>query len=74
MLYVNLGWLVSRRSYTIPYTLFRNKYLVLTSTLANSGANIFALIDTQYAVKLANLLNTLLKELPKLIPICGYNR
>jgi len=26
MLYINLGWLVSRRSYTIPYTLFRNRY------------------------------------------------
>ena len=26
MLYINLGWLVSRKSYTIPYTLFRNRY------------------------------------------------
>ena len=26
MLYINLGWLVSKKSYTIPYTLFRNKY------------------------------------------------
>jgi len=26
MLHINLGWLVSRRSYTIPYTLFRNGY------------------------------------------------
>ena len=26
ILYVNLGQLVSRRSYTIPYTLFRNRY------------------------------------------------
>jgi len=26
MLYINLGWLVSRRSCTIPYTLFRNGY------------------------------------------------
>jgi hypothetical protein len=24
--HVNLGWLVSRRSCTIPYTLFRNRY------------------------------------------------
>ena len=24
--HINLGWLVSRRSYTIPYTLFRNRY------------------------------------------------
>jgi len=46
MLDVNLGWLVSRRSCTIPYTLFRNRYQVLTFTLANSRANAFALIDT----------------------------
>jgi len=26
ILYINLGQLVSRRSYTIPYTLFRNRY------------------------------------------------
>ena len=26
ILYVNLGRLVSRRSYTIPYTLFYNRY------------------------------------------------
>ena len=46
MLYINLGWLVSRRSCTIPYTLFCNRYQVLTSALANSGANAFTLIDT----------------------------
>jgi len=46
MLDVNLGRLVSGRSCTIPYTLFRNKYQVLTSTLANSKVNAFTLIDT----------------------------
>jgi len=46
MLDINLGWLVSRKSYTIPYTLFRNRYQVLISTLANSRVNAFALIDT----------------------------
>jgi len=73
MLDINLGRLVSRRSCTILYTLFRNRYQVLTSALANSGANAFALIDTQCAVKLANFLNIPIKELPKLIPIRGYN-
>ena len=24
--YINLGWLIGGKSYTIPYTLFRNKY------------------------------------------------
>jgi len=74
ILYINLGRLVSRKSCTIPYTLFRNRYQVLTSALANSRVNAFALIDTQYTVKLANFLNVPLKELPKLIPICGYNK
>jgi len=74
ILYVNLGWLVSGRSYTIPYTLFRNGYQVLTFALADSGANAFALIDTQCAVKLAEFLNAPFKELPKPVPIRGYNR
>ena len=73
MLYINLGQLVSGRSYTIPYTLFCNGYQVLTSALANFGANTFALIDTQCTIKLADFLNAPLKELPKLIPIRGYN-
>ena len=73
MSYINLGRLVSRRSCTIPCTLFRNRYQVLTSTLANSRANALALIDTQYTIKLANFLNTPIKELPKPIPICGYS-
>jgi len=72
MLHINLGQLVNRKSYTIPYTLFYNRYQVLTSALANSRANAFALINT-YTIRLANLLNIPLKELPKLIPICGYN-
>jgi hypothetical protein len=46
ILYINLGWLISGKSYTIPYILFYNKYQVLTSALADSGANTFTLINT----------------------------
>ena len=46
MLYINLGRLIGEKSCTIPCTLFRNKYQVLTSALANSKANAFTLIDT----------------------------
>jgi hypothetical protein len=44
--YINLGRLISGKSCTIPYTLFRNKYQVLTSALADFRANAFTLIDT----------------------------
>ena len=73
MLYINLGQLVGRKSYTILYTLFYNRYQVLTSALANLGVNAFTLINTKCAIKLANFLNAPLEELPKLIPIYGYN-
>ena len=73
MLYIDLSWLVGGKSCTIPCTLFRNGYQVLTSALANLGANAFALIDTKYAVKLADFLNIPLEELPKPIPIHRYN-
>ena len=73
MLYINLGRLVSRRSCTIPCTLFYNRYQVLTSTLANSRVNTLALINTQYTIKLADFLNAPIEELPKLIPIYRYS-
>ena len=73
MSHVDLGRLVGGRSCTIPCTLFRNGYQVLTSALADSGANALALIDTQCAVKLADFLNVPIEELPKPIPIRGYS-
>ena len=73
MLYINLKQLISGKSCTIPYTLFCNKYQVLTSALTDSRVNAFTLIDTQYAIKLANFLNILIEDLPKPIPIYGYN-
>jgi hypothetical protein len=45
ILYINLGQLISKKSCTIPCTLFCNKYQVLTSILANFGVNAFTLID-----------------------------
>jgi hypothetical protein len=73
MLYINLGQLIGGKSCTILCTLFCNRYQVLTSALADSGANTFTLIDTQYAAKLTNFLNILIEDLPKPIPIYGYN-
>src|SRR6266568_3451227 len=74
ILYINLSRLVGEKSCTIPCTLFRNRYQVLTFALANLRANAFALIDTKYVTKLADFLNAPLEKLPKLILICGYNR
>jgi len=74
MLYIDLSQLISGKSCTIFYTLFRNKYQVLIFALADSGANAFTLINTQYIVKLADFLNVFFKELPKLIFIYRYNR
>ena len=73
MSYINLGQLIGEKSYTISCTLFCNKYQVLTSTSADSRANTFTLIDTQYTIKLANFLNILIEDLPKPIPIYKYN-
>ena len=72
MLHVDLSRLVGGRNCTIPCTLFCNRYQVLTFALANSGANTFTLINTKYAIKLANFLNTPLEKLLKPILIYGY--
>jgi len=74
MSHINLSWLIGGKSCTIPYILFCNGYQVLTSALADLGANAFILINTKCAAKLADFLNALLEKLPKPIPICGYNR
>ena len=74
MSHVNLGQLINKKSCTIPCTLFRNKYQILTFALANFKVNTFTLINTQYAVKLANFLNIPVKELLRLILIYKYNR
>jgi len=47
MLYINLSQLIGRKSYTIFYTLFYNRYQVLTSALANLRVNAFTLINTK---------------------------
>ena len=46
ILYINLRQLISKKNYTIPYTLFYNGYQVLTFALANFRTNTFTLIDT----------------------------
>ena len=69
MSHVDLGRLIGGKSCTIPCTLFRNGYQVLTSALADSGANAFTLIDTQCAVKLTDFLNAPVEDLLKPIPI-----
>ena len=74
ILYINLGRLISGKSYTILYTLFCNRYQVLIFALANIKINAFTLIDTQYAIKLTDFLNIPIEDLPKPIPIYKYNR
>ena len=74
MFKVDLSWLLSRKSFTILYTLSCNRCRVNTTTLANLKANAFALFNTKCAKKLFEFLNTLLKILEKLILVKGYNR
>ena len=73
MSHVDLSRLVGGKSCTIPYTLFRNGYQVLTFALADLGVNAFILINTKCAVKLADFLNIPLEELLTPIPIHRYN-
>jgi hypothetical protein len=74
ILYINLGRLISGKSCTISYTLFCNRYQVLTSALADSKVNAFTLINIQCTAKLTDFLNIPVEDLPKPIPIHGYNR
>ena len=61
------------KSFTIPYTLSRNGCGVNTTTLANTRANAFALLNTQCAEKVSKFLNTPLETLERPIPVKGYD-
>jgi hypothetical protein len=73
MLEVDLSWLMGGKSFTICCILSRNGYRVNTTTLANTRANAFTLLNTRCIVKLSEFLNTPLEPLENLIPIKGYN-
>jgi hypothetical protein len=55
-------------------TLFCNRYRVITTTLANSRANAFTLLNIKCVKKITRFLNTPIKTLEKLILVKGYNR
>ena len=74
MFKVDLSRLLGRKSFTVLYTLFRNRCRVNTTTLANLKANAFALFNTKCAKKLFEFLNTLLEILEKPILVKGYNK
>ena len=74
MLEVNLSWLIGRKSFTISCTLSCNRCRVNTTTLTNSRANAFTLLNTKYAKKISEFLNTLIEVLERPVPIKGYNR
>jgi hypothetical protein len=74
MLEVDLSWLLSRKSFTVLYTLSYNRCKVKTTALANSKANAFALLNTNCAKKISEFLKTLLETLERPIPIKEYNR
>ena len=73
MLDIDLSWLVGGRSYTIPCSVFCNRYQVSISILADTRANAFILINSLYAKKLFEFLNTLIERLPKPILVYSYN-
>ena len=70
---VDLGQLVGGKSFTIPCTVSHNGSGVDAIALADTGANAFVLVDTQCALRIAKFLKVPIKNLPKPIPVRGYN-
>ena len=71
---IDLSRLLGGKSCSVLCTLFKNGYCVLTSALADSGANAYTLLDTACAQKLSLFLNQPVQPLPSLIPVRGFNR
>jgi hypothetical protein len=74
MFKVDLSQLLSRKSFTVLYTLFRNRYRVTTTALANFKANAFALFNIKCIKKIFKFLNTFIETLKKPILVRGYNK
>ncbi len=70
---VDLSQLMGGKSFVIYYTLSRNRYRVETTTLADTGVNVFTLVDTKCAAKLTEFLNAPIELLLKPVPVKGYN-
>ena len=60
--------------FAVLYIVSQNGYRVNTTTLADSRANAFTLLDTECAKKVSKFLNTPLETLERPILIKGYNR
>ena len=73
MLEVDLSQLLGGKSFTVLCTLFHNGYRVTTTALANSRANAFALLNTNYVKKISKFLNTPMETLEKPILVKGYD-
>jgi hypothetical protein len=58
----------------VLYTLFRNRYRVTTTALADFKANAFTLLNTKCAKKISKFLNALIETLEKPILVKGYNK
>jgi hypothetical protein len=70
---VDLSQLLDRKSFTVLCTLFYNRYRVITTVLADSEVNAFALFNTKCTKKISEFLNTFIKTLKKPISVKGYN-
>jgi predicted aspartyl protease len=71
---VDLSQLMGGKGFTVSCILSRNRNEVTATALADTGANAFVLVDTNYAARLSKSLDTPLESLPRQIPIKGYDR
>jgi hypothetical protein len=70
---VDLGQLVGGKSCTVPCHIFNNGSKVSSLALADTGANAFALIDTQRAQRTSQFLAIPIECLPNPIHVRGFD-
>jgi hypothetical protein len=71
--HIDLSQLIGGKHFTIPCTVSRNGHGIRTSALADSGANGFVFIDTQFARDLTNFLGVIPTPLTTPCPTKGYD-
>jgi len=70
---IDLSQLLGGKQFTVSCTLVFNGYGFKTLSLADTGANAFVLINTQYAQRLARFFSLPLRTLPTPITVQGFD-
>ena len=71
---IDLGLLIAGNSFTLIYTLYKDRIAIQAEALGDTRASSFVFLDLQFALNLCCTFNLKPKRLPQTIYPKGFNR